>query len=219
VADLLNHVDNLTAGLRDIAPDRAKAIVTAFGVAAGFLIAAGKLIDGVASLRRGRRRSLAAQQRLEQATKATAFWDSWFKVQQLVNSPQKVEMAKARVRSELDALLQSLESPPTHLQAERQHPRRGFLRRLFLLHRPGSVAEWFFHILFYIFMLLLFFYFLGVSIDPETNNFSLGYFWRHLNQSLAPSLVWIIPLVLFRLGDRWAQRRQQVRSSPRADGS
>ena len=202
-------MEDLIKFVQGLLPERIKPFVSALVAGIAIVLALAKLIDPLASLRRSRRRSLAAHERMEEATKETKFWETWFNTFQLVNPPEQIDIACARVRSELQTILQRMEEPAAPQRPGRWHvPGRNAVRSALLLYRPHGVAGWLFHVAFYVLLTLLFFYLIGVSIDPASGNVSWHYFVTHLSENLGPALVFLIPLVLLYLGAKRRERRQ-----------
>jgi hypothetical protein len=209
-------VEDLTKFLQGLIPERFKPFISGLVAAVAVLVALIKLLDPLTSMWHGRKRSVAVQERLDRAIKATTFWEAWFKAHELVNSPEEIEQARAKVRRELQEIIAAFEVPPPLPKAHwRFVPGRSFLRRILLFYRPPDVAAWFFHLGFYFFLMLLLFYFIGAAIDPTTQEVSLSYAGSHLTEVLAPSLVVIIPLILLHLGADWRERaKRRLTTSP-----
>jgi len=204
-------MEDLIKFVQGLVPDSIKPFLNALLAGTAVLLAISKLVEPLASMRRGRREALAAQRRLDEATKSTAFWETWFKAHQLVSSENEMQGARDRVRAELQLILQTLEEPlvPSRI-GRRRFTGRGFLRRAFLLYRPSGFAGWLFHVGFYFLLAGFFFYILGISIDPASAEMSWQYFLTHLGDNLAPGLIILIPLVWLNVV---ASRRDPQRSA------
>ncbi len=213
-------MEDLIKFVQGLVPERIKPFINALVAGIAILIALSKLIEPLTSLRRDRRQSIAVQRRLDEATNATKFWEAWFRTNQLVQPEDQTEAARARVRSELQNILQKLEEPLPLPRTARSHPSgRNLWRRALLAYRPKGVVGWLQHLGFYLLFLFLIFYFFGISIDPATGDMSWRFFVSHLNENLAPALVFVVPLVLLNLSARWRERRRELLDSERAPAS
>ncbi|HEY1770547.1 MAG TPA: hypothetical protein VGG02_09875 [Chthoniobacterales bacterium] len=204
-------MDDLTNFIQGLISPQARPFINGLLAAVAVLIAVGKLAQPAIAMFHGRRRNQIAQDRLDEALKTTSFWDAWFRAQQSVGSPEEIERAKERVRAELETVLQTLVVPSRPEERAKRLARRSFLRRTFLIYKPFGALGWMLHIAFYFFVVILFFYLLGVFVDPKTNDFSWNYFRAHANASIAPLLIVVIPLLLLH----WvARNRRRPEISP-----
>jgi hypothetical protein len=202
-------VEDLIKFVQGLVPEGSRPFINGLLAAVAVILALVKLVQPMLAMRHGRRRSAIAAERLEEAIKTTTFWDGWLKAHREVNSAEDVALAQTRVRAELDRILETLAVPSAHEEREERRSQRSLVRKIFLLYRPIGWLGWLLHLGFYFFMIVSFFYIIGMSVEPTTDAFSWQHFRAHLGEMLGESLFFIVPLLLLHWGARGLRRRQE----------
>jgi hypothetical protein len=124
------------------------------------------------------------QQALQTATNTVTFLERWVKTQELICTPD--EMADIRRIAQRQMNDVSFMLWQTSARAAEKRGRTS-LRQALLLYRPESIAGWIARIMFYLWLIMLFFYSVGIwQQDPRPVEVVIGY------------ALFFIPILLFR---------------------
>lgn len=139
------------------------------------------------------------QDAIDLAERRIAFLTTWFKAQEPVCAPQRLEEVKLEVSQELDYLRQQLQQ--LIIQTDRStFSKEEVIKQTFLLYLPRNFGGWVCHILFYI---LLFFVFAAVLSMPDHFN---DLEW--ISDTVVGIIITIVPMsILQQLALRFNKRK------------
>ena len=155
-------------------------------VVAGPLVTAflGSLGIWLDDWRRDRDLEHKRQQALQTATNTVVFLERWVKTQELICTPEEMVEIRRIAQRQLNDVSFMLWQTSARV-ANKQG--RTTLRRALLLYRPDSISGWIARILFYMWLVLVFFFSIGIwQQNPEPSEVIIGY------------VLFAIPILLFR---------------------
>jgi len=137
------------------------------------------------------KRSIKAKHKdaIDLAERRITFVTTWFKAQEPICTPQRLEEIKLEVSQELDYLRQQLSQ--FVIQTDRSTFSQGkIIQQIFLLYLPRNFGGWVCHILFYI--LLLFVIGGTLSIPQNLNDLE----W--ISDTVVGLIVFIVPMIILQ---------------------
>ena len=114
-------------------------------------------------LRRSRNEYARRKMARDEATEMVAFIEKWVQAQQLTCASEEFEAVKQIARLQLQQVYALL----MNAQQTKAPPKRPLLRRVFLLYQPASLGGWISHIIFYLLIVVLGMFSLGVFTDEK----------------------------------------------------
>jgi hypothetical protein len=151
------------------------------------------------------KRSIKAkyQDEINLAERRIAFLNAWFKAQEPVCTPQRLEAIKLETSQELDSLRSRLTQFILESEQHSVFSKGKSYQKTFLLFIPHNIGGWVSLILFYV---LLIFVLLFITTLPEGNDLKSWVGW--LTDSLMWLIIFAIPLFfLQRLGIRYSRKK------------
>jgi hypothetical protein len=146
------------------------------------------------------KRSIKAKHKdaIELADRRITFLTTWFKAQEPICTPQRLEEIKLEVSRELDYIRQSLSQ--SMIQVDRStFSQQKVIQQTFLLFLPRNPGGWMCHALFYI---LLFIAIAGVLSIPQNLNDI-----KYISDTVMGFIVFLVPMsILQRLALRFNRR-------------
>ncbi len=143
------------------------------------------------------------QDEINLAERRIAFLTNWFKAQEPVCTPQRLEQIKLETSQELDSLRSRLSQFILESEQHSVFSKGKSYQKTFLLFIPHNIGGWLSLIFFYV---LLIFVLLFITIPPEGNDLKSWAGW--FTDSVMWLFIFAIPLFfLQRLGIRFSRKK------------
>ncbi len=177
--------------------------IKTIGAAMALIGALGSTAAGLFSWLEKRSIKSKYQDEINFAERRIAFVATWYKAQEAICSPQRLEEIKLQTSQELDALRTKLAQFIADSEERSGFSRSKYFQRAFLLHLPHNFGGWVSHLMFYLVLAVALLY---ISITPETNDLQSWTTWA--GDSLVGLVIFVIPLLLLhKLALRFDRKR------------
>lgn len=176
--------------------------IKTIGAAMALIGALGSTAAGLFSWLEKRSIKSKYQDEINFAERRIAFVTTWYKAQEAICTPQRLEEIKLQTSQELDTLRAKLAQFIAASEERSGFSRSKYFQRAFLLYLPHNFGGWISHAAFYLVLAVALLY---ISITPETNDLQSWATWTE--DALIGLVIFAIPLLLLhKLAIRFDKR-------------